>query len=170
LPLGPLVSRLAPCYRATVPRRRDHRPSYTLDQVVQILGLRRPQLRGLLERRVIAPSVSRGRRGPGGDRRFNRCDLVAIRSGHELIRLGVVGARLRRVCQHIRRIERSGIRRALLLVTHAGDALHVLRARDLVRLVQRADGPYGHVVLDLRRVSRDVGRLLRGDGTPRRRR
>src|SRR5262249_29614804 len=57
---------------------------------------------------------------------------------------------------------RSGIRRALLLVTHAGDALHVPRGRGLARLVQGADGP-GHVVLDLRRVSRDVRRLLRGD-------
>jgi len=63
---------------------------------------------------------------------------------------------------------RSGIRRALLLVTHAGDALHVPRGRGLARLVQGADGP-GHVVLDLRRVSRDVRRLLRGDGAARRR-
>jgi hypothetical protein len=111
---------------------------------------------------MITPSVSRGRRGPGGKRRFNRRDLVAIRSGHELIRLGVVGERLRRVCGELRRIERSGMRYAWLLVTHTGDVLHVPRARDVVRLVQRVDGPYGHVVLDLRRLSQDVRRLLRG--------
>ena len=61
------------------------------------------------------------------------------------------------------------MRRALLLVTHAGDALHVPRARDLVRLVQRTDGPYGHVVLDLRRVSRDGDWLLQGHRARRRR-
>jgi hypothetical protein len=150
------------CYRTPVPSRHAPRPSFTLEDVVELLGLRLHQLRGLLGRGVITPSVSRGRRGPGGKRRFNRGDLVAIRSGHELIRLGVVGERLRRVCAEIRRIERSGLRHAWLVVTHTGDALHVPRARDLVRLVQRIDGPYGHVVLDLRRLSRDVRRLLRG--------
>ena len=115
-----------------------------------------------LERRFLAPSVSRGRRGRGHQRLFSRCDLVAIRSAHELTRLGVVGTRLRRVCREIRRLERSDTPRMLVLISHAGEARHVPRPRELTSLVQRDDGPYGHVVLDLRRISRDVRRLIRG--------
>ena len=71
---------------------RPSQPSYTVDEVVPLLGLGRHQLRGLVERRVITPSVTTGYRGPGGKRRFSRLDIVAIRSGCELMRLGLVGA------------------------------------------------------------------------------
>src|SRR5690348_17016916 len=104
---------------------RPSQPSYTVDEVVPLLGLGRHQLRGLVERRVITPSVTTGYRGPGGKRRFSRLDIVAIRSGCELMRLGLVGAGLKRACQTIRRIEEDGLQRALLLITHTGRVLHV---------------------------------------------
>lgn len=148
------------CY-ATDMRRLSTAPRFTVEDVVQLLGVGSHQLRALLDRRFLAPSMSRGGRGRGHQRLFSRCDLVAIRSAHELTRIGVVGARLRRVCYDIRRLERSGMERVLLLVTHTGDTIHVPRARELARLVQRLDGPYGHVVLDLKRMSRDVRRLIR---------
>ena len=144
-----------------MPRRLTTAPVFTIDDVVQFLGIGLHQLRALLDRRFLRPSMSRGQRGRGHQRLFSRCDLVAIRSAHELTRLGVVGTRLRRVCREIRRLERSGMHRMLLLVTHAGEAMHVSRPRHLPRLVQRVDGPYGHVVLDLQRMSRDVRRVIR---------
>jgi hypothetical protein len=136
-------------------------PVPSTDQVVQLLGIGLHRLRALHDRRFLTPSMSRGQRGRGHQRLFSRCDLVAIRSAQELTRLGVVGTRLRRFCREIRRLERSGMQRMLLVVTHAGPAIHVPRARDLSRLVRRVDGPYGHVVLDLHRMSRDVRRLIR---------
>jgi hypothetical protein len=147
--------------RHCAPGRGITRQTFTKHDVARILDLRFHHLANFLSRGLLAPSVSRGRRGRGGEGLFNVCDLVAIRSGQELTRLGLVGRRLRPVCRQIRQIERAGVRRALLVVAHAGEALHVPRGRDVLRHLRQAERPFGHLVLDLERMSRDVRRLLR---------
>jgi hypothetical protein len=141
-------------------RTRARRQTFTKHQVVRLLGLELHHLVNFVNRGFLAPSVSRGRRGRGGERLFNVCDLVAIRSAQELTRLGLVGRRLRPVCRQIRQIERAGIRRALLVITDAGKAMHVPRGREVLRLLRHAERPVGHLVLDLNRISRDVRRAI----------
>jgi hypothetical protein len=142
-------------------RSRRHRQTFTKHDVARVLGLRFHHLMNFVNRGFLTPSVSRGRRGRGGERLFNVCDLVAIRSAQELTRLGLVGRRLRPICRKIRQIERTGTRRALLVITHAGEALHVPTGRDVVRLLRQAERPFGHLVLDLDRISRAVRRATR---------
>ena len=142
-------------------KRRSRRQVFTKHDVVRLLDLRLHHLVNFVNRGFLGPSVSRGRRGRGGERLYNVCDLVALRSAQELTRLGLVGQRLRLICRKIRQIERSGMRRALLVVTHAGEALHVPTGRDVVRLIRHAERPFGHLVLDLDRISRDVRRSTR---------
>ena len=133
---------------------------YTKEQAAQLLGIRLQHILDLVNRRFLVPSVSRGRRGPRGHRLFSICDLVAIRSAQELTQLGFVGQRLRRVCRHIRRIERSGEPRASLLITATGKAVHV-RHGAAGRLLRHAERPFGHLVLDLGRISKWVRQAIR---------
>ena len=137
------------------------RQGYTGEEVARMLRLKPHQVADLVDRGFLRPSVWRGRRGPKGSRLFSMFDLVAIRCAHELIRLGLVGDRLRRACRKLRDVERSGLRRALLLITHAGDVFHVPSRTELIGLLTQRQRPVGHVVLDLDRISAEVERSLR---------
>ena len=143
-----------------MPTSRVSRPSFTKELAARVLAVRVQQILDLVNRRFLAPSVSPGRRGPRGHRLFNICDLVAIRSAQELTRLGFVGRRLRRVCRHIRQIERSGEPLASLLITARGKSVH-LRHGEAGRMLRHVDRPFGHLVLDLERVSKWVRRAIR---------
>jgi hypothetical protein len=136
------------------------RQGFTNDQAARLLKLRPHQIADLVDRGFLKPSVWRGRRGPKGGRLFSSQDLVAIRSAHELIRLGVVGNRLRRVCRKIRDVERRGFRQAVLLISYAGEILHVPNRARLLALLKNQRRPAGQIVLDLGRLSDEVQRTL----------
>ena len=143
----------------------SERQGFTGEEAARLLKLKPHQIADLVDRGFLRPSVWRGRRGPKGSRLFSKFDLITIRSVHELIRIGVVGDRLRRACRRLRELERRGLRRALLLVTHAGEVLHVPHASDLLALLQHHQRPVGHVVLDVERIVRHVETVLdRRDG------
>lgn len=136
--------------------RTDEKKGFTGEEAARLLRLKPHQIADLVDRGFLKPSVWRGRRGPNGSRLFNVHDLIAIRSAHELIRIGLVGSRLRRVCRKLREIERRGWRRAMLLVTHAGEVLHVEAQSQVLSLLKHERRPVGQVVLDLGRISREV--------------
>ena len=143
----------------------SEKQGFTGEQAARLLKLKPHQIADLVDRGFLRPSVWRGRRGPKGSRLFSKFDLVTIRSVHELIRIGVVGNRLRRACRRLRDLERRGLRRALLLVTHAGEVLHVPHPSELLALLQHQQRPVGHVVLDVERIVRHVETMVdRRDG------
>jgi hypothetical protein len=139
----------------------DDRNGFTGDEAARLLKLKPHQIADLVDRGFLKPSVWRGRRGPKGSRLFSLRDLVTIRSAHELIRIGVVGDRLRRACRLIGDLERRGRRHVMLLVTHAGDVLHVANRAQLGPLLRQRMRPVSHVVLDVERISREVGATVR---------
>ena len=139
----------------------EQKEGFTGDEAARLLKLRPHQIADLVDRGFLKPSVWRGRRGPKGSRLFSIRDLVAIRSAHELIRIGVVGDRLRRACRLIRDLERRGRRHAMLLITHAGDVLHVPNRSQLGPMLRQRMRPVGHVVLDVERISDEVEKTLR---------
>jgi hypothetical protein len=128
------------CVLAGCPARLQSPPPFRSDAA-------HDQRAGVPEGYLGCPSRGVGRGRSAADERQTRASgcTSSVSAGGERTQLqsnsSDGGARLRRVCQQIRRIERGEIGRALLLVTHAGDALHVRRGRDLARLVQRADSP-----------------------------
>jgi len=151
---------VAACYVLSMPTSPVTRPSFTKELAARVLDVRVQHILDLVNRRFLAPSVSPGRRGPRGHRLFNICDLVAIRSAQELTQLGFVGRRLRRVCRHIRQIERSGEPLASLLITAGGTSVHVQHG-EAARLLRHVERPFGHLVLDLERVSKWVRQAIR---------
>jgi hypothetical protein len=133
---------------------------FTGEEVARLLKLKPHQVADLVDRGFLRPSIWRGRRGPKGSRLFSLFDLIAIRSAHELIRIGIVGDRLRRVCRGLRDLEHRNLRRALLLVTHAGQVLHVPNRSELLALLKHQRRPVGHVVLDVERIAAQVETML----------
>jgi hypothetical protein len=136
------------------------REGFTGEEAARLLKLKPHQIADLVDRGFLTPSIWRGRRGPKGSRRFSVFDLIAIRSAHELIRIGVVGDRLRRACRRLRDLERRSLRRALLLVTHAGEVLHVPNRSALLALLRHRQRPIGHVVLDVERIAEQVATIV----------
>ena len=140
------------------------RRGFTGEEAARLLRLKPHQIADLVDRGFLRASVWRGRRGPKGSRLFSMFDLIAIRSAHELIRIGVVGDRLRRACRRLRDLERRRLRRALLLVTHAGEVLHVPNRSELLALLQHQQRPVGHVVLDVERIAQQVETMVDRQG------
>ncbi len=136
------------------------RQGFTSEEAARLLKLKPHQVADLVDRGFLIPSIWRGRRGPKGSRLFSLFDLIAIRSAHELIRIGVVGDRLRRACRRLRDLERRSLRRALLLVTHAGEVLPVPHRSELLGLLRHRQRPVGHVVLDVERIVAQVERTV----------
>ena len=79
---------------ASLPLDDENRPLFTVGQVAEMLEVQQAFLRRLDEFRVVRPS-----RSAGGQRRYTRNEIVAVRYVVELIGDGLTLSAIRRVLQ-----------------------------------------------------------------------
>jgi MerR family transcriptional regulator, heat shock protein HspR len=112
----------------SLPLDDENRPLFTVGQVSEMLNVQQAFLRRLDEFAVVSPS-----RSAGGQRRYTRNEIVAVRYVVELIGDGLTLAAVRRVLELEARVRELEAER---------EALRALLARLHSELVER-QGPVG---------------------------
>jgi MerR family transcriptional regulator, heat shock protein HspR len=100
----------------SLPLDDENRPLFTVGQVSEMLNVQQAFLRRLDEFAVVSPT-----RSAGGQRRYTRNEIVAVRYVVELVDNGLTLAAVRRVLQLEARVreleaERDALRAALVRI------------------------------------------------------